>query len=182
MVSDYDRGRAERTVAAVRDRHPDDDRFTADRVDASDADAVAEAVLRAADDLSHDEDVQLALYCLYELSYGGFAGVDEDLEWDPELLRARRRVETAFEAELRAKVPVPARPDVRRDERGDLMAAIDIVDSPLAGTASVATREGMPVCLPWEGLREVCSLPAAQELPVPKNFPLIRVIRPASTP
>ena len=40
VVADYDLARAERTVAAVRDRHTGDERFTAAQVDASEADAV----------------------------------------------------------------------------------------------------------------------------------------------
>ncbi|HEY0238310.1 MAG TPA: saccharopine dehydrogenase C-terminal domain-containing protein [Friedmanniella sp.] len=46
VVTDYDLAKAERTVAAVQERHPGDTRFTADRVDASDATAVADAVRR----------------------------------------------------------------------------------------------------------------------------------------
>ncbi len=41
VVSDYDLARAERTVAAVAERHPDDTRFLAARVDASDEESVA---------------------------------------------------------------------------------------------------------------------------------------------
>ena len=40
IVADYDETRAKRTVAAVEERHPGDERFTSARVDASDADAV----------------------------------------------------------------------------------------------------------------------------------------------
>ncbi len=40
VVADYDLARAERTVAAVRDRRAGDQRFTAAQVDASDAEAV----------------------------------------------------------------------------------------------------------------------------------------------
>jgi saccharopine dehydrogenase-like NADP-dependent oxidoreductase len=40
VVADYDLGRAERTVAAVRQRHPRERRFVAARVDAADARAV----------------------------------------------------------------------------------------------------------------------------------------------
>jgi saccharopine dehydrogenase-like NADP-dependent oxidoreductase len=40
VVGDYDLGRAERTVAAVQQRHPRERRFVAARVDASDASAV----------------------------------------------------------------------------------------------------------------------------------------------
>jgi saccharopine dehydrogenase (NAD+, L-lysine forming) len=46
VVTDYDLAKAEQTVAAVQERHPGETRFTADRVDASDAGAVAEAVRR----------------------------------------------------------------------------------------------------------------------------------------
>lgn len=49
-------------------------------------------------------DLQLALYTLYELHYRGFAGVDPDLEWDPELLRLRRALESLFLDHLRGAV------------------------------------------------------------------------------
>ncbi|MET3860486.1 hypothetical protein ABIE38_001408 [Dietzia sp. 2505] len=49
-------------------------------------------------------DLQLALYTLYELHYRGFAGVDADLEWDPELLRLRRALESVFLDHLRGAV------------------------------------------------------------------------------
>ncbi|MCB8901098.1 MULTISPECIES: iron-containing redox enzyme family protein [unclassified Streptomyces] len=42
------------------------------------------------------EDLQLALYLLYELHYRGFDGVDDDREWDPELLRLRQAMEARF--------------------------------------------------------------------------------------
>jgi hypothetical protein len=61
--------------------------------------------LAATADLLVDEDLQLALFCLYELHYGGFEGVDDDLEWSPALLAARAPLERAFEAALRAAVP-----------------------------------------------------------------------------
>ncbi|MFE6906708.1 iron-containing redox enzyme family protein [Streptomyces erythrochromogenes] len=47
------------------------------------------------------EDLQLALHLLYELHYRGFAGVDDDREWDPDLLRMRRALETRFLHALR---------------------------------------------------------------------------------
>ncbi|PWK64460.1 heme oxygenase-like protein [Streptomyces sp. CG 926] len=49
------------------------------------------------------EDLQLALYLLYELHYRGFAGVDEALEWDPDLLRLRRALEDRFGHALRSE-------------------------------------------------------------------------------
>ena len=56
--------------------------------------------LRTGDALT-DEDLQLALYVLYELHFRGFAGVDEDREWDVDLLTFRHQLETRFEAALR---------------------------------------------------------------------------------
>jgi len=54
------------------------------------------------DDVLTDEDLQLALYCCYELHYQGFAHVSDDLEWNPSLLKLRRELEEIFEKSLRA--------------------------------------------------------------------------------
>ncbi len=43
-----------------------------------------------------DEDLQLALYCCYELHYRGLPGVDEGWEWSPSLLELRCRLEDQF--------------------------------------------------------------------------------------
>lgn len=51
-----------------------------------------------------DRDLQLALWCLYELHYRGFDDVPTDLEWDPDLLRIRQALERPFERALRAAV------------------------------------------------------------------------------
>ncbi|MFD5073995.1 iron-containing redox enzyme family protein [Streptomyces sp. NPDC058371] len=74
------------------------------------------AYLRAAGPLPHAEDtrraspygddLQLALYLCYELHYRGFAEVDPDLEWDPDLLRTRAQLEDRFLSALRADTPV----------------------------------------------------------------------------
>nr|WP_218890634.1 iron-containing redox enzyme family protein [Actinomycetospora corticicola] len=53
----------------------------------------------------YGEDLQLALYVLYELHYHGFADVDPELEWDPDLLRLRRSLEQTFLTALQAEVP-----------------------------------------------------------------------------
>ncbi|GKQ35043.1 iron-containing redox enzyme family protein [Streptomyces sp. A012304] len=52
------------------------------------------------------DDLQLALYVCYELHYRGFAGVDPDREWDPDLLRTRAALERRFLTALRARTPV----------------------------------------------------------------------------
>jgi CubicO group peptidase (beta-lactamase class C family) len=64
----------------------------------------------------YGDDAQLALYCLYELHYRGFAGVSDELEWHPTLLAVRGTLERAFLAAL------------RRDTR-----AGDDVDAEIAG-------------------------------------------------
>lgn len=75
-------------------------------VDPSLAEEAASAVA-ASGDLLADEDVQVALTAMYELHHQGLDGVDDRLEWDPHLLRARAVVEERFEAQLRAEVRVP---------------------------------------------------------------------------
>lgn len=50
------------------------------------------------------EDLQLALYCLYELHYRSFDGVADDLEWDPDLLRLRADLEAPFLDAVRARI------------------------------------------------------------------------------
>lgn len=54
-------------------------------------------------DLLLDDDAQLALWTLYELHYLGFDGVDDGLEWDPDLLRVRAALEQRLEADLRRR-------------------------------------------------------------------------------
>ncbi len=56
-----------------------------------------------------DDDLQLALYACYELAYRGFAGVPDEMEWDPGVLALRAQLERIFEAALRDAVP-PADP------------------------------------------------------------------------
>src|SRR3954454_14752249 len=49
-----------------------------------------------------DDDLQLALWCCYELHYRGFDGISPDSEWDPEVLALRTRLEEPWEQWLRA--------------------------------------------------------------------------------
>jgi len=50
------------------------------------------------------DDLQLALYACYELHYRSFDGVADDLEWDPDLLALRARLEAPFLDAVRARV------------------------------------------------------------------------------
>lgn len=52
----------------------------------------------------YGEDLTIALHTLYELHYGGFDGVHEAWEWDPELLKLRAQAEIVFLAALRSDV------------------------------------------------------------------------------
>jgi len=57
-----------------------------------------------------DEDLQLALYCCYELHYRGFEGVDDVWEWEPSLLALRGDLERRFEATLCDLIGTPGEP------------------------------------------------------------------------
>lgn len=50
-----------------------------------------------------DDDLHLALWACYQLHYGGFEGLDDELEWDPFTLAFRAILERAFERALRAE-------------------------------------------------------------------------------
>jgi len=74
--------------------------------------ALLEAGRRAAidTDVTSDDDVQLTLFTLYALAYGSLDQVRADLEWCPELIALRTRLETAFETAVRAQVELPELP------------------------------------------------------------------------
>jgi hypothetical protein len=82
----------------------------------------------AAGDALHDEDLQLALYAMYELHYRGFDGVDEGWEWEPTLLALRRELEHAFTASLFALTGPPRREDVAPDEMDVALRALAEAD------------------------------------------------------
>ena len=74
-----------------------------------------------------DEDLQLALYCCYELHYRGLPGVDERWEWSPSLLALRAELEAPFEAALRAEVG-PVAPAPAPEEMDVALRAIEDAD------------------------------------------------------
>jgi hypothetical protein len=89
--------------------------------------AVTDAVNRTTDILN-DDDLQLALFVLYELHYRGVDGVDEEWEWHPGLLGVRRIIEDAFEARLREVVPMPQTPEPTRRAVADALFALTAAD------------------------------------------------------
>ncbi|MFC6010902.1 iron-containing redox enzyme family protein [Nocardia lasii] len=76
----------------------------------------------------YGEDLVLSLHTCYELHYQGFAGVDENWEWDPELLRLRRDLEHQFLDALRGDVP----------GGDDVQAELDRLLEPTTGTDGIA--------------------------------------------
>ncbi len=102
------------------------------------------------------EDLQLALYCCYELHYRGFSGVDPELEWDPDLLALRRRLEARFLAEV--KTLVGSTPPV---EPGGVEAALSALASAEGGpslSAHLATTGTL------DQMREFCIHRSAYQL------------------
>jgi hypothetical protein len=57
------------------------------------------------DDALVDEDLQLTLYCCYELHYRGLPSVSDDWEWNLSVLELRQRLEGIFEEHLRSALP-----------------------------------------------------------------------------
>lgn len=92
-----------------------------------------------------DEDLALALYCLYELHYRGFAGVNPRWEWNPALLHVRGRLEDAFLSAVRHDVG-----EIGPDETAaDAMDALSV--EPVNGTGpSYYLRDTGT----WEQMRE----------------------------
>jgi hypothetical protein len=73
-----------------------------------------------------DEDLQLSLAICYELHYRGFAGVTDEWEWDPALLRLRAGLERRHLAALRELVGSQPLTDEPIDRQLiDLIAADD---------------------------------------------------------
>src|SRR5580693_3518851 len=57
----------------------------------------------------HDDDLQIALWCCYELHYRGFDDVDERWEWNPAVIGFRGALEERWLASLRGLAsPVPS--------------------------------------------------------------------------
>ncbi len=82
--------------------------------------AIAEAVT-GTDDVLTDDDLQVALFVLYELHYRGVDSVADRWEWHPELLAIRALIEAAFESRLREVVPRPTRPEPTRRAVADAL-------------------------------------------------------------
>ncbi|MET1033736.1 MAG: iron-containing redox enzyme family protein [Arthrobacter sp.] len=83
-----------------------------------------EDALRDHGDVLYDDDLQLALLCLYELHYSGLEGVNERWEWHPPLLALRAGIEEAFEGRLRDGVSVMDAPPSGAQQVADRLFAM----------------------------------------------------------
>jgi hypothetical protein len=101
---------------------------------AVDARALVAALDRLPDDHDTvlDDDLQLALWVLYELHYRGFDEVDDAREWDPDLLRLRAALESRFEL------------DLRRRTRADVAAALEAAPDVFEQTEALVARVDGP--------------------------------------
>lgn len=70
----------------------------------------ARAAVARSTDLVNDDDVQLALFALYGVSYGGISPFEGEWEWHPRLVETRLVLERALESHLRSVVPMPVVP------------------------------------------------------------------------
>jgi hypothetical protein len=88
------------------------------------------AQMRADASALTDDDLQIALWALYELHYRGFADVEDRMEWDPQLIAVRARLESVFEQAVRDLVG----PSVARAEEQDgFQAALEAVIADVEG-------------------------------------------------
>lgn len=105
------------------------------------------------DDALSGEDGPLALYCLYELHYRGFAGVADEWEWEPSLLRVRRGLEEDLRFRLR--------------RAGEAMSLPALPDSPGGRAAADAVAaDGQEDTAGWvaEMLRDLVGMPSGPSL------------------
>jgi hypothetical protein len=88
-------------------------------------------VTSACADLLADDDVQLALWMLYELHYRGFEDVPVDHEWNPHAIALRRGIEATFEQELHERTE--AEVDAALTSSDDLVEQIEHVIDAMEG-------------------------------------------------
>lgn len=112
--------------------------------DGSDIVASAEQAVAEARDVIYDDDVQLSLFMLYASAYGSMPVFDPRLEWDPQLIEARRILERPFETALRDSVLVEPLPECSQGAVASALFALTSSDtgpSLSRHVAKKATRE-----------------------------------------
>ncbi len=118
----------------------------------------ARRALAAAAEIARDEDIQLALFAMYASSYGSIDAFRPDLEWDPEVIAARRILEAALEAELRATVPVPEAPEPDADAVARVLFQLAAADSGPSVSRHLARKATLEQALEFFQHRSVYTL------------------------
>jgi pyrroloquinoline quinone (PQQ) biosynthesis protein C len=90
---------------------------------------LAGGAIAGSEDILADDDLQLSLFCLYELHYGGLDGADERWEWHPGLIGVRQQIEGAFERALRAAVNLPPLDATDSDGVAQVLFALAAADT-----------------------------------------------------
>ncbi|HEV7949145.1 MAG TPA: iron-containing redox enzyme family protein [Glaciihabitans sp.] len=117
------RGPLSSYIVGLVGQHPNED------TDLSPLRELVETAVAGNSSLTHDDDVQVSLFVLYGLHYGSLGGLGAEWEWNPELIAARGKLERAFEAELRALIPVPETPEPTRAAVAQALAVLTAVES-----------------------------------------------------
>lgn len=101
-------------------------------------------------DIIGDEDIQLALFCFYELHYSGLDGVSDAWEWEPGLIRVRRLIEEPFEAALRSaarraagNLELPAGVSMTSDAVADVLFGLAAADTGPSVSRFVARKASL---------------------------------------
>lgn len=105
---------------------------------------LAESAVSDSSEVVRDGDIQLTLFILYALHYGGGLSADAVWEWNPGLISLRLKLEDAFEQKLRRAVVVPSTHDAKlHDVAADLfeLTSRDTGPSLSKFAAREATRE-----------------------------------------
>ncbi|MFJ3394909.1 iron-containing redox enzyme family protein [Leifsonia aquatica] len=100
------------------------------------------AALAAGPDLLTDDDLQLSLYLIYGLSYGGTVDADDEWEWDPDIVVARRLIERRFEEQLRERVPVGELPEPEAEAVAAYLFSLTAEDGGPSLSRYVAKKAG----------------------------------------
>lgn len=79
--------------------------------------------------ISHDDDIQFALWLLYASSYGSLDLLCAEVEWHPQLIATRRVLEEAYEREMRERTPIPELPDAHAADVARALFALTSGDS-----------------------------------------------------
>jgi hypothetical protein len=96
--------------------------------------------LAATSDIVTDDDIQLSLFILYGLHYGTTLDSAGVWEWNPAIIACRGQLEAAFEAALRATIPVPELPEANHEAVAAALVAMT-APTPKAGLARFVARK-----------------------------------------